>query len=250
MEQKPHRYLQIADDLRRRIAGGELQPGDQIPSRAELAQRHGVAPAIASRALQILVAEGLVESRPGAGAFVLPPKTRLQLSRSWYREVRGGSPFAGDMDTQGKVANWRFHSRTDVASADVARRLAIAEGDPVMRTVYVYTADGDPVQRAVSWEPYALTRGTPIALPEDGPHAGRGVKDRMAVIGITVTHPVEVVSARTATVQEARDLGIAPGAIVATLRRTWYADEQPVETCDIAAPADRVEFVYVLAPAD
>ncbi|WP_230984647.1 GntR family transcriptional regulator [Microbispora oryzae] len=241
-----HKYLQIADDLRRRISGGELRPGGRIPSRAELTRRHGVASAIVSRAVSILVTEGLVECRQGSGAYVLPPKTRLQLSRAWYREVRGGSPFAGDMEAQGKAPAWRTHSRMVHATADVARRLAIAEGDPVMRTVYVYTADEAPVQRAVSYEPYALTQGTPIALPEDGPHAGRGVRDRMAVIGVTVTHRSEAVSARGATIEEARDLRISLGVIVTVLRRTYFADDLPVETADILAPGDAAEFVYVL----
>ncbi|NJP27127.1 GntR family transcriptional regulator [Microbispora sp. SCL1-1] len=245
MESKA-RYLQIADDLRRRIKGGEFPVGARIPSRAQLAAEYKVAPPVATRVLQILVAESLVESRPGAGAFVLPPPERVQLSRAWYREVRGGSPFAGDMEAQGKAPGWRVHSRTDVASADVAQRLAIAEGDPVMRTVYVYTADGLPVQRAVSFEPYELTRGTAIALPEDGPHAGRGVKNRMAVIGVQITRRREGLHSRGATVEEARDLGVSPGAIVTVLRRTYFADDRPVETSDIVAPGDRVEFVYVL----
>lgn len=246
--EKP-KYLQVADELRRRIVTGEIPPGARIPSRAELVKEHGVAPTVATQALQILVAEGLVETRPGSGAYVLQPRNRLQLSRSWYREVRGGSPFAGDMEAQGKVPGWRVHSRTAEATADVAQRLAVDEGDSVMRTVYVYLADGEPVQRAVSWEPYALTKGTPIALPEDGPHAGRGVRDRMAVIGIEITHRREAVHARGATVEEARDLGVAPGAIVTVLQRTYYADDRPVETCDIVAPADRAQFVYVL-PVD
>lgn len=161
-------------------------------------------------------------------------------------DYRGGSPFAGDMEAQGKVPAWRVHSRTAEASAEVAQRLAIAEGDPVMRALYVYTADGVPVQRAVSWEPYELTRGTPIALPEDGPHAGRGVRDRMAVIGVEVTRRREGLHSRGATVEETRDLGISPGAIVTVLRRTYFAEARPVETCDIVAPGDRVEFVYVL----
>lgn len=246
--EKP-KYLQVADELRRRIVTGEIPPGARIPSRAELVKEHSVAPTVATQALQILVAEGLVEARPGSGAYVLPPRQHLQLSRSWYREVRGGSPFAGDMEAQGRTPNWRVHSRDGVAAAEIAHRLAIAEGDPVMRTVYVYTADGEPVQRAVSWEPYALTRGTPIALPEDGPHAARGVKDRMAVIGITVTYRAEAIWSRGASVEEARDLGISPGAIVTVLERTYYADDRPVETADIVVAGDRVKFRYVL-PVD
>ncbi|GGK62091.1 GntR family transcriptional regulator [Planomonospora parontospora subsp. parontospora] len=239
-------YVQVADDLRRRIQSGEFPAGSQIPTREQINKQYKVSAAVAIKALSVLVTEGLVESRPGAGAYVLPPRERLQLSRERHREVRGGSPFAGDMETQGKTPRWRAHSRSDAATAEVARRLGIAEGDPVMRTVYVYTADDEPVQRAVSWEPYELTRGTPIAFPEDGPHGGRGVRDRMAVIGVTVTHRREALSSRGATVEEARDLGIATGAVVTVLRRTYFTDDRPVETADIVAAGDRTEFVYVL----
>lgn len=249
MESK-YRYLHIADDLRRQITAGELPPGARLPSRSEIAKLYGVAPGVATRSLQILVAEGLVESRPGSGAYVLPPRERLQLSRSWYREVRGGSPFAGDMETQGRVPAWRAHSRPDVASAEIAQRLGIAEGDSVMRTAYVYTANDKPVQRAISYEPYdSLTRGTPIALPEDGPYAGHGVRVRMAAIDIQVDGRREALSARGASVEEARDLGLTAGATVIVLRRTYFAGDRPVETADIVASGDGAEFVYVL-PVD
>jgi hypothetical protein len=51
---------------------------------------------------------------------------------------------------------------------------------------------------SVSWEPLELTSGTPVMLPEEGPHAGRGVVERMAVIGQQITSAEEVVSARPA----------------------------------------------------
>ncbi|MFD8084934.1 UTRA domain-containing protein, partial [Kitasatospora sp. NPDC059722] len=90
--------------------------------------------------------------------------------------------------------------------ARIAARLEIQPGDPVMHTSYVYLADGDPAQLAESWEPMAITGGSLIVLPEAGPHAGIGVADRMALIGIEAGTPVERVTAR----QASRGGGAAP----------------------------------------
>jgi hypothetical protein len=36
-----------------------------------------------------------------------------------------------------------------------------------MRTRYTFLADGEPVTLPTSWEPLALTEGTPIMFPEE-----------------------------------------------------------------------------------
>lgn len=55
------------------------------------------------------------------------------------------------------------------ASAKIATRLGIAEGELCVRTTYEFLADGKPVQLSTSWEPYAVTGGTLVVLPEGGP---------------------------------------------------------------------------------
>ncbi len=66
------RYRDVAEDLRRRIAGGEFSPGQQLPSIAAL-QEHYDVPGLNTirQAQQLLVDDGLVETRQGVGAFVL-----------------------------------------------------------------------------------------------------------------------------------------------------------------------------------
>jgi GntR family transcriptional regulator len=60
-------YRQIADD----IANGALPSGERLPSERELSDRLSVSRATVRRALKQLVADGLVESRQGAGTFVV-----------------------------------------------------------------------------------------------------------------------------------------------------------------------------------
>lgn len=66
------RYREIAEDLRRRIGSGEFSPGEQLPSIAAL-QGHYDVPGLNTirQAQQLLVDEGLVQTRQGVGAFVL-----------------------------------------------------------------------------------------------------------------------------------------------------------------------------------
>lgn len=109
---------------------------------------------------------------------------------------------------------------------------------------YTNCAGGQPVILSDSWEPAELTTATPVMFPEEGPHAGRGVVERMAVIGQRITRADETISARPALASEAERLKIRPGSIVLTIARTYRTDERPVETADIVMPVDRYELVY------
>ena len=64
------RYLQVAAILRGQIERGEIQPGEALPSQATMVQRYGVARMTVSRAVRLLVDEGLAVIVPGMGAFV------------------------------------------------------------------------------------------------------------------------------------------------------------------------------------
>jgi DNA-binding transcriptional regulator YhcF (GntR family) len=74
-DQHPDGYAfqKIAAGLRARIRRGELAPGAAMPSVAELAAEHGVAPLTARAAVRILVEEGLVVSRRGTRSHVANP---------------------------------------------------------------------------------------------------------------------------------------------------------------------------------
>ncbi|MFF3622759.1 GntR family transcriptional regulator [Streptomyces sp. NPDC002467] len=243
-EQPP--YLRIADVLRQRIAEHVWTAGDRLPSRSQIAEECGVGENVVRRAQELLISQGVLEGRAGSGTYVAEPRRRVRVVRSSAREQPGGSPFRADMQALGKQGNWESRTEAKVpAPAEVAARLGIAAGDLCVRTVYEFLADGRPVQLSTSWEPYKLTTGTLVVLPEGGPHAGVGVVNRMAAIGITVSHAVEQPEPRQATAEEASLLGIQKAALVTHIRRTYYSDQgQPVETADIVIPAALCEIVY------
>ena len=68
----------IRDDVVRRV----YAPESAIPSERELMQKHGVSRTTVRRAIQLLVNEGVVVTRPGSGTYVRKAESDLQLTRS------------------------------------------------------------------------------------------------------------------------------------------------------------------------
>lgn len=63
-------YARVVADIRARIDGGELRPGDRVPSTREITREWGVAMATATKALSALRQAGLVEAVRGVGTVV------------------------------------------------------------------------------------------------------------------------------------------------------------------------------------
>ncbi|MFF4650474.1 TetR/AcrR family transcriptional regulator C-terminal domain-containing protein [Streptomyces sp. NPDC001380] len=78
----------IAAELRRRIAAGELAPGDRVPSTREITREWGVAMATATRALTELRREGLVRAVPGVGTVVADVDAGADAGAGAGRPVR------------------------------------------------------------------------------------------------------------------------------------------------------------------
>ena len=63
-------YLQVKEQLRHRIAVGELPPGTEIPSIRQLAADIRVSVITIKRAYLELELEGVIQTRQGRGSFV------------------------------------------------------------------------------------------------------------------------------------------------------------------------------------
>jgi len=67
---------EVSGNLQRRIARGEIKPGDRLPTEKALGDAFGVSRAVVREAIARLKADGLIETRQGSGAFVVEvPKT-------------------------------------------------------------------------------------------------------------------------------------------------------------------------------
>lgn len=65
-------YMQVAEEIRQRIAGGDIPPGHAVPSEHEIMTVFEVSRITATRAIRVLREEGLVYTVQGHGSFVGP----------------------------------------------------------------------------------------------------------------------------------------------------------------------------------
>lgn len=72
-----HKYRLLAARLREQIARRELQPGDRLPTFAELRTQHGVTLSTVERVYGLLEDEGLIERRHGSGTYVAERRNPL-----------------------------------------------------------------------------------------------------------------------------------------------------------------------------
>jgi GntR family transcriptional regulator len=63
-------YRQIAEQVRRLVAGGQLSAGDALPSVRDIASVHAVNPMTVSKAYSLLESEGILERLRGVGMAV------------------------------------------------------------------------------------------------------------------------------------------------------------------------------------
>lgn len=117
-------YRQIRD-----VLANELQElyksGDLLPPENDLAQRFGVNRHTLRRAIDELVADGLVERHHGKGVFVLEPAINYSIGSS--------TRFTETLQSKGKTTASRVLRKQVVpARGGVASRLKINDGDKVI----------------------------------------------------------------------------------------------------------------------
>lgn len=117
-------YQRLSDEWLAKIASGEWQPGQAIPTEAELTQQYGVAVGTVRKAIDCLVNEGLLERSQGRGTFVRRP----QFDASFFRFFRQ-LPSTGE---QGIPESHILSNRVETPSATVRHALELEEHEEVV----------------------------------------------------------------------------------------------------------------------
>ena len=130
------RYYEIEQALRARIV--ELEPGDALPSDAELCEEFAVSRMTARQAVQRLAQEGLLERVPGRGTFVAAPPAHRQagnlLNFTTEMRRRHRTPASRLLERELREATAEEAVRLKQkpgARVVVVRRLRLADGVPV-----------------------------------------------------------------------------------------------------------------------
>ncbi|GAA3104199.1 MULTISPECIES: GntR family transcriptional regulator [Nonomuraea] len=213
------RYERIADALREEILSGVHPVGSQLPSEAELAERHAAARGTVRQAVAVLAAEGLVGSRQGARRIVLGRArsqsfAELHSFAQWARA--NGYRFGGQVIAQ----------RRRRASGAESARLACEE---VLEVLRVRSLEGEPVllERTV----YA---GWVAAAVEELPADCESVTEALyASTGLVFAYGEHLIDAVAAGAEDARLLGVRRGSPLLRQRRVTTTHEgRPVESSD------------------
>jgi DNA-binding FadR family transcriptional regulator len=80
-------HRSLAQDIGARILNGEFAPGTLLPNEAEWCESFGVSRTAVREAIKMLMAKGLIQSRPKIGSRVLPRAQWNLLDRdvlAWY----------------------------------------------------------------------------------------------------------------------------------------------------------------------
>ena len=78
-------YKQITEQVRHAVATGRLTVTDQLPSVRALAESLVLNPNTVARAYGDLAREGVIETRPGRGVFIIPKRRVLAREESRRR---------------------------------------------------------------------------------------------------------------------------------------------------------------------
>lgn len=212
----------IADDLRARVASGELAPGSRLPGEPAHVNEYGVAKETARRALTLLVAEGLAVRKRGSGTFVreFRPVRRVASRLSSEGWGSGRSVWSADVEERDvEVAD--VEVREDTAPRQVARVLDLGDEVAVIVRSRRFLVDGEPVQTATSYLPAELVCGSAVERRDTGAGATYA---RLQELGCEPVRFVGEVRARMPSREESEWLEPAEGTPVIEVHRTAFAE--------------------------
>lgn len=224
-------YLQLADLLRADAA--RMQAGVRVESEPQLAQRFGVSRFTVTRAVEILVREGVLTRKQGLGTFVAPPKVR--------RAPVHLTSFSETMAAQGRVATHRLLSFGKAAGTESAYPPGVA----LLRLERLRLVDGAPlaIHHSVIDAGLAARAGLTRDVASD-PHFS--LYRLLWDAGVEIEHGLETLRARLATAKEARLLGLAGNRVVMAVRRETYAADGALVDLDDAIH-DACRYSYEIA---
>lgn len=227
-------YVRLKDTIRAGIAAGSWNTGDAIPSERELCAAYGISRMTTRHAIGDLVHEGVLTRHQGRGTFVAPPRFAQRL-----RFLTG---FSADMAARGVVASSRTLERCQApAPEDIAAELAVESGTPLVFIERIRLADGRPVGIEKVW---LSVRAPDALLASTGPGS---LYERLGSLG---HHPVRAeqrIAAGLADERETALLALEPGApVLRTRRRSFDADDRPIELAEAAYRGDAYTFVSEL----
>ena len=225
-------YVQIGEELKRRIKDGEVAVGSAIPSERELTEQFGVSRMTVRQSITNLVNEGLLYREKGRGTFVASPKVEQPLN--------GLTSFTEDMKARGLTpSNKVIRFEKTQPEPDIAEELQLAPDEEVFTVERIRYANEKPMALERTYLPVKLFPAL------DGQALGGSL---YSLIEQDHQHPISHASQRMEAAlvkkEEAELLQIAmPAAILIIERVSYLTNGVPFEVVRSIYRADRYKFI-------
>jgi GntR family transcriptional regulator len=231
LEGKGPLYRRLQDALRRAIENSMIGPQDALPPERELASDFAVSRITVRKALDGLVADGLLTRKQGAGTFV-SGRVEKQFAKL--------TSFSEDMAARGRTprSEWLMRSAGQVTPEE-ALTLNLSPGAPVYRFHRIRFADDLPM---------ALEYST---IPGFGLGAAESVEDSLyaalQAAGNRPTRALQRLRAVRVDGERARLIGVESGAPALYIERRGFLDDgRVIETTQSWYRGDAYDFVAEL----
>ena len=224
-------YRQLADSIRILIESGELQAGEALPSERKLIDITGTSRVTIRKAVDQLIAEGLLLRRRGAGTYVAE---RIEQSGE---ELTG---FTADAQLRGEFPTSIWLVRTiALPTEDEALHLKIGISENVARLGRVRLSDNEPlaIEHAV----------VPARFLPNPAEIKTSLYASLREHGYSPVSGTQRIRASLATPTEAGLLSIRENSEILRIeRRTYLSDGTPIEFTRSGYRGDRYTFVSEL----
>lgn len=145
-------YHQLEQELRARIQAQEFKPGEALPTEERICAQYGVSRITVRRALEALIAEGLITKRRGVGTFVTAP------SAAGVRSVRLSGSLDEFLASAGALATQVLSMQEIQAPEEAIRGLRLTPGEVCTRLELLSFLEGAPLGYHHLYLPLAIGR--------------------------------------------------------------------------------------------
>ncbi len=223
-------YHRVAQHITDAIERGDLATGDRLDGEIGLAESLGISRATIRRAIEELVAQGVLARKHGVGTQVLSqPNLRSTGVRSLFDELA-----AAGRSPRSEIIQFGV---VDADRDAVAAALELPEGTPVTHIERLRFADDVPFAIMRNWIPASL-----VQLDAGRIEAG-GLYEEIRNSGIRMRVARQSIGAEVASTEKAVLLEVNPGAALLNIHTVTLADlGHPVELGSHDYRADLYRF--------
>jgi GntR family transcriptional regulator len=231
-------YYQLKQLVAARIAEGEWQPGNMLPTEEQLEEQYGLSRTTVRQGLRELELEGKIIRFRGRGTFVARPK----ISHSPEPHFS----LTDSLIEQGASPGWQLLSEEWVpAPDDVAQLLSLEVGTPVFRLCRLRLDNDEPIGYHVAHAAPVLAR----AINREWLEQGGSLAYLQASDILQNSYANRVVEAIPASDEVAALLGTDRGSPMLLIRRRIMGGGgEPLELLRAIYRGDRLQYHIRRAP--